>query len=226
MPPALKADLRQWDGRDRSPHPYARKGSVSQTNFTNVPHRRGVNNHDDEQAHDIIGYNTPTVPEDVGSWEACASHTTSSESATEADDESERTGPLLKALPAPLLRPRKGLKGQALGGTSPLLTPAQLDRDDLRTLQGYFEAREVNAKPSIRNMSESTACEEDVVAARGLFEKRRTAERVRRISEAALLAIIAFSVISQHSVKSHIWTWHRGEHLGFSCFLYPLQESR
>lgn len=223
MPAALEADLRQWDGRDRSPHPYARKGSVSQTIYTDVPHRRAVNNHDDEQAHDMIGYSTPTVPEDVGSWEAeaCASHTTSSESATEADDESERTGPLLKALPAPLLRPRKGLKGQALGGTSPLLTPAQLDRDDLRTLQGYFEAREGNAKPSIRNKSESTACEEDVVAARGLFEKRRTAERVRRISEAALLAIIAFSVISQHSVKAHIWTWHRGEN-----FLYPLQESR
>lgn len=218
MPPELKADLPQRDSRDardRSPHPYARKGSVSQLkhNHESFP----INDSQTGKENRFTtGFSTPVTANYHNEQrhhrerETSASYTATSESGTEADDENERPQ-FLKALPPPLLRPRKGLKGDALldGTSTPLLTPAELDRDDKRTSLDYFQKRD----GKLKGKQEPVPAEADVLAARVLFEKRRRAERVRRISEGVLLGVIGATVVSGPSVWSHLWCWNRGETL-------------
>lgn len=170
------------DERQRSPHPYARRGR-------HIVRSEESSNYETQQ--------TPTL---------------SSESGTEADD--ERPTQFLKALPPPLLRPAKGLKGDQDGAPdgspTPLLTPSQLDKQGRRLSEGYFDYQ----KPLVKLLQPE---EDELQAARRLFEKRRRAERIRRVSEGALLAVIGLIIISAPPVLSSIWTWHRGQYFGSLC---------
>ena len=87
------------------------------------------------------------------------------------------------------------------------LTPAELDQDDRRTRSSYFETRDEDT----RGRKAQSPKSEHVLAARTLFEKRRRAERIRRVSEGALLGVIGLVVLAGPSVWGHLSQWHRGE---------------
>lgn len=190
--------------RDRSPHPYARKGSSSRPDVQRPvvsadAHHSGTDAIDTEQGKIVTEETRPST---------AVSGSASSESGTEADDEHDKGAHFLKALPPATLRPRKGLKGLGHGGdASPLLTPAQLDRDARTISQGYFE----DGGDGSGRKQEEVGENKDVVVARDLFERRQRAERIRRVSEGALLGVIGVIVVGGHDVWSHIWSWHRGE---------------
>lgn len=106
---------------------------------------------------------------------------TSSDSGTEADDES---GPLLKSLPAPPARLRKGLKSDSAVGTpSPLLTPSYLDDEKRREVfESSFKRR--------ASLQSHPSADEETLSIRDKFRKRRLAELIRRITETLLLLCI------------------------------------
>ena len=118
-----------------------------------------------------------------------------SDSGTEADDERER-GSLL-SLPAPPIRPRKGLKGHDGSGTeSPLLTPSYLDAESRRLdSRAHIKLRE-----SLQNQS---CTDEETNKLRQKFIQRRRAELIRRVSETTLMVAIGFIVGSRDSG----WLW-------------------
>lgn len=191
MPSALKP-AKDRNVLERSPHPYARHREQVSQNDTSAPAQHntlsGLDSQSDSHAWDESDRRT--------------SHAASatSESGTEADDERPH---LLKALPPSTPRPRKGLK-QTDGIVTPLLTPSQLDHDGRSHSQGYFgtwPATKTSQSPK----------EEDVYAARQLYEKRRRAERIRRLSEGALLGVIGITVMSGPFVYHSLWNWHRGK---------------
>ncbi|KAI4285535.1 MAG: hypothetical protein L6R38_000556 [Xanthoria sp. 2 TBL-2021] len=109
-------------------------------------------------------------------------HSTSpSDSGSEADDES---GPLLKSLPAPPFRLRKGLKNEsAIGTPSPLLTPSYLDDEKRReSFEASFKRR--------ASLQSHTSTDEETLTIRDKFRKRRRAELIRRLTETILLLIV------------------------------------
>lgn len=127
-----------------------------------------------------------------------------SESGTEADDEGYTYN---RALPAPPLRPRKGLKiGFASGidgAITPLLTPTTLDDDASRFNFDFARFK----KPGV----ERTSTDEELRTARAKFVKRRRAELSRRASEVLFLILIGLLILSNELVSSSIGRWHRGE---------------
>lgn len=108
---------------------------------------------------------------------------TPSDTGSEADDES---GPLLKSLPAPPLRLRKGLKNEtAIGTPSPLLTPSYLDDEKRReTFEASFKRR--------ASLQSHISTDEETLTIRDKFRKRRRAELIRRLTETLLLLSVGF----------------------------------
>lgn len=111
-----------------------------------------------------------------------------SDSGTEADDERGRSS--LLGLPAPPIRPRKGLKGPSGSGTdSPLLTPSYLDA----------ESRKLDSKAQSKrwgSLHGQISTNEETVRLRQKFKQRRRAELVRRVSETILMGAIGFIACS------------------------------
>ncbi|GAB7355225.1 hypothetical protein MBLNU459_g5778t2 [Dothideomycetes sp. NU459] len=192
MPSALKP-AQDRNTLERSPHPYARRREQVSQDDSRATLSRVTASGQDSQSDSHVW-------DDSDRRRSHAASSATSESGTEADDERPH---LLKALPPALLKPRKGLK-QNDGTATPLLTPSQLDQDGRSFSHSYFEAR----RPGTRSQSPK---EEDVLAARQLFEKRKRAERIRRISEGALLGLIGLIVMSGPYVCRALWTWHRVE---------------
>ncbi|KAF2221549.1 hypothetical protein BDZ85DRAFT_275183 [Elsinoe ampelina] len=120
-----------------------------------------------------------------------------SESGTEADDERPQ---LLKALPPATVRSHKGLK-HSDGSTSPLLTPTQLDLQGRILSKDYID----EARRSRRSKEED---EKKLKEERRKFEIRRRAERIRRLSEAALLGAIGLAVIYGSRIWQLQWQWY------------------
>lgn len=114
--------------------------------------------------------------------------TSPSDSGTEADDERERSS--LLGLPAPPVKPRKGLKGTSrLGTESPLLTPSYLDSESRR-----LDSKALNKHWDI---SQSQICiNEEFIRLRQKFKQRRRAELIRRVSETVLMGAIGFIACS------------------------------
>lgn len=126
-----------------------------------------------------------------------------SDSGTEADDERGRSS--LLGLPAPPIRPRKGLKGSSGSGTdSPLLTPSYLDA----------ESRRLDAKTQTKrwgSLQSQTCTDEETTRLRQKFSQRRRAELIRRVSETTLMGAIGFIACSGDSGwLLRLWT---GGHL-------------
>ncbi|KAL8814027.1 MAG: hypothetical protein Q9223_006720 [Gallowayella weberi] len=177
-------DLAQKPPRlSRSPHPYARRFPNSSCA---VPKADGER---DFESSVPSSANQQPQSTDTDSYEFFDSDrrkrrkasTTSSDSGTEADNES---GPLLKSLPAPPARLRKGLKNEsAVGIPSPLLTPSYLDDEKRR------ESLEASFKHRLSRQS-YTSTDEETLSIRDKFRKRRRAELIRRMTETVLLLCV------------------------------------
>lgn len=153
----------------RSPHPYHRTGSKRSDHLS------------------------PTVqPRASSQWPR-----TSSESGTEADDES--TG-LLNGLPAPPLRPRKGLRSGRSGGEDhDPWVPALPAWPSLTRLTSW------SSKPS-----SGDGAGLDAAKAREKFRRRRFVEVLRRLSETALLLSVGAVVLLREDARSLVWSWRKG----------------
>lgn len=114
----------------------------------------------------------------------------SSDSGTEADDES--TG-ILKGLPAPPTRPRKGLRGirekdESPDSSSALEQPWLLQQKTRTRNRAYVEAVEASRKA----------------------KRRRRVGLLRRLSETLLLLAVGCIVASRGEARKAAWMWNRG----------------
>ncbi|QDS67593.1 hypothetical protein FKW77_003753 [Venturia effusa] len=204
----------------RSPHPYHRRNPSGGLSLES----------DSPPEHDEESSPTPTQE-----WETVESggitprkpkrpvSLTPSESGTEADDEGGYS--FIKALPAPPLKPRKGLRDARIPGvdgeTTPLLTPTKLDEEASRFV--------FDRQASTRTDSERGSTDEETRAARAKFVKRRRAELHRRISEVGLLAFLGLLISWNEPIRNSLRSWHRAElliHLSIAAFLYLLYPLR
>jgi len=164
----------------RSPQPYhRRKNGISdatlRTNHTGIQSSRASN-------EAIEGYST--AQHSILELRVKKQYPTSpSDSGTEADDES---GVVLKGLPAPPIRWRKGLRENEGHVTeSPLLTPSYLDDDERRSFIEY----QLQGNPRLQD---SVLKDEEILRIREKFTRRRRAELVRRTSETILLGVVGY----------------------------------
>jgi hypothetical protein len=186
----------------RSPHPYLR-------------HRadlRKAQTPSETSSNDASASRTPprpsdrTISDEDHRKRRKRSSQSPSESGTEADDEGYQ---FVKALPAPPLRPRKGLrdrKGLREEGLSPLLTPTQIEEEVRKYSEEYFQDKKDALQPGGASLTDKEA----KTAARQKYIKRRRNEVVRRTTETALLAGIGFLAVNGCDCWSKLLEWHRG----------------
>ena len=188
----------------RSPHPYHRRQHDLRTTHTSSESSSYSPSH--TSLHPP--HNPPSDEDDRKRRKTSQSP---SESGTEADDEGYS---FVKALPAPPLRPRKGLRdtrGLGLDGdATPLLTPSQVDEEGRKLSGQYFQRR----KEGSRNGGASPT-DDEAKAARQKYLKRRRNEVVRRTTETALLGVIGVLAVSGCNCWEQLLQWHRGR-----CMLY------
>lgn len=125
------------------------------------------------------------------------SRSESSESGTEADDEK---GPLLKGLPAPPSRLRKGLRGNSPAGLTPAASP-------LPTPPAFVDAHEFQFfKPrqrAVKKLAEGEKHVRDFEA----YKRRKRREIVRRCTETSLLCGIGAIVWSSAGGTAGLADW-------------------
>ena len=185
----------------RSPHPYHRGkrflSSLTPINAT-APSRTDASEH--TRALDPLNGDRSdgTSYFDADSRARRKSITSPSDSGTEADDES---GSVLRGLPAPPIKQRKGLKAPS-GTSSPLLTPSYLD-DESRRLGLERQARRR------KSLQSPTITDDETLKIREKFTRRRRAELLRRVTETILLGSVGY--IACGSVpKVLLRTWSKG----------------
>lgn len=208
----------------RSPHPYHRRQAEL----------RSLNQSSESSSNDFIQPSAltssksgsdrdRTISNDDDARTRRKSSRTPSDSGTEADDEGYS---FVRALPAPPIRPRKGLRdlrGSGFdGGVSPLLTPSQVDEERRKLSAEYF-------KLSKEEFDGPSPTDEEARTARQKYLKRRRAELIRRTTETGLLVVTGLMVINGCSSWKKILQWHRVEllsHIIVVCalvLLYPLR---
>ncbi|KAJ5681945.1 uncharacterized protein N7477_001885 [Penicillium maclennaniae] len=164
----LAEDLRQFT---RSPHPYHRSRRLG----SRTPSEQGDRLH-------LLSFSKASR--------------TSSESGTEADDES--TG-ILKGLPAPPVRPHKGLRAAGNGA---------LDSDTwLPSLKPWPSF--VRSTRGSRGSSEEEA--DGNIAEKSRSRRRRRVEILRRLMETALLLSVGGVVLLQRDARLLAWAWRKGK---------------
>ncbi|KAJ5923586.1 hypothetical protein N7454_008831 [Penicillium verhagenii] len=165
----IPEDLRQFT---RSPHPYHHRQRLG----SRTPSEQG------DRLQPLTSYSK--------------SSRTPSDSGTEADDES--TG-ILRGLPAPPLRPRKGLRSGGNGvGDSDAWLPS---------LHPWPSFARQSSRGSRRSSDEKQA-EGEAEEARKLRAKRRV-EILRRLLETALLFSVGAVVLLQRDARSLAWEWRK-----------------
>lgn len=182
----------------RSPHPYHRQHSelphaseriggyaYAPTRQSPLVSRQNTDDDDEDDEHERTRlsprrYHDPT-PSDSG---------------TEADDEH-----FLKGLPAPRIRPHKGLRGSdGIYSASPSPLPSPAFQDGYLSRQmGYAHANALTCKG------------ETARKATDKFRRKRRVEIIRRISETAILGCVGGIICLNSEVKQLIWLWRRGE---------------
>ena len=169
---------------ERSPHPYSHQSP-------DTPERLHLNRQGRPDPLQFSGdcFPRPTardVPQrsDSSIFRRRDNITSPSDSGTEADDER----PLLKALTAPPLRPRKGLKSTKNLGVdpfaSPLLTPSTLEEEGHGTLlAGHAIQERRKGKPT-----------DEVAGSKAKSRRKRygRVEVLRRVLEAFLVGFVGY----------------------------------
>lgn len=183
----------------RSPHPYhRRRKDLRKTETSNE-------SSSNDFSRTSLGPTDGTISDEDGRKRRKISPSPS-ESGTEADDEGYG---FVKALPAPPLRPRKGLRdsrGSGIdGATSPLLTPALIDEEGRKSAAEYFRARKDGARTGA-----ASPTDDEARAARQKYLKRRRNELIRRTTESALLGIIGMLAVHGCCCWERLLRWHRG----------------
>lgn len=169
----IAEDLRQFT---RSPHPYH--------------HSRRLGSRTPSEQGDRLQPLTPYSK----------SSRTPSDSGTEADDES--TG-ILRGLPAPPLRPRKGLRS---GGNGFVDSDAWLP-----TLHPWPSLARQSSRGSRRSSDEKQVEGEAAEAAEAQqLKATRRVEILRRLLETALLLSIGVVVLLPKEARSLAWEWRKG----------------
>ncbi|KAJ4988395.1 phosphatidate cytidylyltransferase [Stagonosporopsis vannaccii] len=186
----------------RSPHPYLRhRADLSNTQ---TPSSTSSNNTSASRTPPRSSGRTIS-DEDRRKRRKRASQSPS-ESGTEADDEGYQ---FVKALPAPPLRPRKGLrdrKGLREEGLSPLLTPTQIEEEVRKFSEEYFQNKKDSAQTG-----DASPTDKEAKVARQKYIKRRRNEVVRRATETGLLAGIGFLAVNGCECWPKLLEWHRAE---------------
>ena len=167
-------------GFTRSPHPYHRRG----------PSLLGAES-DEDNPRSI------SRPESTG----LLTPRLSSESGTEADDEG---GQALKRLPAPPLKPSKGLRdsaGKYKNDISPLPTPSFSDD---RSLPPTSDSAIDTSRPLRREDRERWKLQ-------ARRTRRRRGEIVRRLTELGLLSAVCAVVCVRRDVSTKLSDWYQGQ---------------
>ncbi|PGH04634.1 hypothetical protein AJ79_07031 [Helicocarpus griseus UAMH5409] len=187
----------QYRQHSRSPHPYHRRGS----NLLPPGSTRGLTGADESGSH------TPN-------WRR--SPKTSSDSGTEADDES--TG-LLKGLPAPQLRSGRQILAVKRGG----IRDKGAGSAGERLWSAFRRSRSASSRRDSSDVGEL-----DEVDIRKLVARRNRIEALRRLSETALVLAVAATVYFGNNVRFAARSWDR-ELLTFSItipvlyLIYPFR---
>ncbi|KAI1614542.1 dolichol kinase [Exophiala viscosa] len=168
------------------------------------------------------GLSTFTAPDTPNGHIASSfGRTESSESGTEADDEK---GQLLKGLPAPPLRLRKGLRGNSPAGLTPAASP-------LPTPPAFVEAREFEYFGTNQKATKRTQQTGKQTRDFETYKRRKHREIVRRCTETVLLCGIAAIVGSSQRHSAELRNWSN-ELIAFLILpplvyaFYPLRLSR
>lgn len=127
----------------------------------------------------------------------------SSESGTEADDES--TG-LLKGLPAP---PTRSLR-KGLWNTAGRDDPAHWLQHETSSTWSLFVRSPLKQTPK-RTLSEESIHSSVSSIARGVVARRKRNEISRRLTETALLLSVGVVVLLQDDVRAYAYSWRKGE---------------
>lgn len=198
----------------RSPHPYYRISSK----ITNRERDDSLARSDYHQASDSGSVNDRSNAVQrkkqrnnnrSGNGWSRTSPRASSESGTEADDES--TG-LLKGLPAPPIRSsRKGLRSTA-GRDDPLLWL----KDEAPQPWSLF-VRSPIRQPKRSSSEESMRSNATYATVRGFVARRKRNEVMRRVTETALLLSVGVVVLLREDARSYASSWHKG-----ACFSFGL----
>lgn len=188
----------------RSPHPYLRHGDQTQRQSPGPTHRAPR----PSQSRPSSEPPGKTMHDKDGRTRRKRAPHSPSESGTEADDEGYS---LVKALPAPPLRPHKGLRESRTSGpdewASPLLTPTQIDDEGRKLLEGYFARTNRTRRKGDAYHSD----DDEARRAKQKYLQRRRNELVRRTTETALLAGIATLAVRGCDCWVNLLAWHRGQ---------------
>lgn len=184
----------------RSPHPYHRTG-LSVSDSSPKPWSRAAGQ---ERFPVARSATQPIWKNEEGFSDSAISRawkaSSSSDSGTEADDES---GGILRGLPAPPIRPWKGLKDPEDDITlSPLVTPTNLDDDQRRGSLGY----QIKNRESVQGLG---LIDEESRKLHDKYTRRKRAELLRRLSETLLLGGVGY-LVYEHELKPSSPTWKQG----------------
>jgi hypothetical protein len=197
------ADILSLELFRRSPHPYRRR---QQQKALPGPHLPGSADASSNKLPHTSSSPTPRTISDEDGRRRRKAWQSPSESGTEADDEGYA---FVKALPAPPLRSRKGLR-DARG--SPLLTPSQVDEDARGSSAEYFKTSEARWR-----RSEPSPTDDEAKAARQKYLKKRRNELVRRTTETALLGASAVLAVMGCGCWERLLQWRRGTGVPWSA---------
>lgn len=202
LDPSPPSEIEALELFRRSPHPYHRR----QHELRTAPQSAESSSHD--LSRTTLQPSQTSITDQDGRTRRKPSQSPS-ESGTEADDEGYS---FIKALPAPPLRPRKGLRDMRGAGqdgeASPLLTPSQMDEDGRRLSSQYYRSKKGGLQTGGRSPTDDEA-----KAARQKYLKRRRNEVVRRTTETILLGAIGIFAVSGCDCWEKLLQWHRGGHV-------------
>jgi hypothetical protein len=192
------ADIEHLELFRRSPHPYHRRQHAERTKIA-----QSSESSTNSSLQPTLNSHGVTLSGEDGRKRRKLSESPSA-SGTEADDEGYG---FVKALPAPPVRSRKGLRdsrGSGIDGIpSPLLTPSQVDDEGRRLSAEYCRLRKSKS-------GQPGPAEEEERTAREKYRRMRRNELFRRTTETVLLGVIGLLAIRGCCCWKQLLRWHRG----------------